>query len=135
MSYRTKNCSWCGVAFPLEDSPAYGLHYFITDDGYRVCSNQCESEWYAAGNMQNVKELQAQVQMLRAENASFHAENDRLQSAFIDVNLDADKRIDEAADIVIDLLQCIDKLSEGKTLEWLRPSLATARVWLSRPKS
>jgi hypothetical protein len=114
---------------------AYGPLYFVTDDGYRVCSDMCDSAWSVAGSIENVKELMAQEQMLRTENASLRAENDRLQNAFVDINLDADKRIDEAADIVLDLLRCVDKLSEGKTLEWLRPSIATANVWLSRPKS
>jgi hypothetical protein len=127
MSYRSKNCAWCGVAFPVKDE-IYGPLYNLTDDGYRVCSNMCESAWYDAGSMANVKELMAKASAL-------HAENDRLQAAFVDVNLDADKRIDDAAEVVLDLLRCIDKLSEGKTLEWLRPSIASANVWLSRPKS
>ena len=76
-----------------------------------------------------------EVARLEAARMELHLENDRLQAAFIDINLDADKKIDEAADIIIDLLRCVDRLSEGKTLEWLRPSIATANVWLSRPKS
>jgi hypothetical protein len=127
MSYRPTNCAWCNAPFPDDGDVAYGLLYDFTDDGYRVCSAQCENAWYDAGNMDNVKAMQKQIADLRAE-------NDRLQNAFVDVNLDADKRIDEAAEIVVDLLRCVDKLSGEKTLEWLRPSIATANVWLSRPK-
>jgi len=77
-----------------------------------------------------------EVARLKAHSYALWLENDRLQNSFIDINLDCDKKLDEAQEIVVDLMGVIEKLtvSEGTksyTQSWY-PSMATARVWIAQ---
>jgi chromosome segregation ATPase len=78
---------------------------------------------------------------LTAHKEALHAANDRLQNAFVDVNLDCDRKLDEAQDIVVDLLATGERLAtqleDQQSMKdshngWWNPSFATARVWIAQ---
>jgi len=85
---------------------------------------------------EEVKRLRQENLQLKQVDLDLRLENDRLQNSFIDINLDCDKKLDEAQEIVVDLMGVIEKLtvSEGTksyTQSWY-PSMATARVWIAQ---
>jgi hypothetical protein len=82
-----------------------------------------------------------EVARLKATGYALFLENDRLQIAFAEANLECDKQLDEAQDIVIDLLatgeRLADQLESQQSMPdshngWWIPSLATARVWIAQ---
>jgi phage shock protein A len=85
--------------------------------------------------------LQGRLAHYEEEVARLRAQNDRLENSFIDINLDCDKKLDEAQEMVVDLLATGERLADqlesqqsmpDKNNGWWIPSLATARVWIAQ---
>jgi len=86
-------------------------------------------------------QYEEEVARLKAHGYALWLENDRLQNSFIDINLDCDKKLDEAQEIVLDLLATGERLTAElreatmmpeDVIPWWIPSFATARVWIAQ---
>jgi chromosome segregation ATPase len=84
--------------------------------------------------------LRSRLDHYEEEVAKLRAQNDRLENSFIDINLDCDKKLAEAQEIVVDLLATGERLASqledqqsmpDKYNGWWIPSFATARVWIA----
>jgi predicted nucleic acid-binding Zn-ribbon protein len=85
--------------------------------------------------------LKGRLAHYEEEVARLRAQNERLENSFIDINLDCDKKLEDAQEIVVDLLATGERLANqleaqqsmpDKHNGWWIPSLATARVWIAQ---
>jgi chromosome segregation ATPase len=104
-------------------------------------TTQSESE-HQVWVLQNALELlKGRLEHYKEEVDRLRAQNERLENSFIDINLDCDKKLDEAQEVVVDLLATGERLADqleaqqsmpDKHNGWWNPSLATARVWIAQ---
>ena len=85
--------------------------------------------------------LKGRLAHYNEEVARLRAQNERLENSFIDINLDCDKKLDEAQEIVVDLLDTGERLAASlkeaslmpeEISPWWIPSFSTARVWIAQ---